>query len=344
MRLAHALERSATLAIRLPTFLWSLFLLYFSLPIFSFTFHLRWLSWKQRGDVLGWAHGMKAFYGFKVLQVHPERRLFTGKCIYLCNHRSWADFMVDQYVTQGRTLFMSRWAVAYVFPLFMVPMWFVRAVLLFKRGSIADKVAFNAWIDREWEKSTQTALGVYPEGHRSTTGESLPLKRGMLHYAFDRKIPVQVVIGANKEHILSEKKMIVGFGRTVKVGYSEVLFPERFSDFQSFMSAVQSTWDSEWLEVMGADDAHDAHLPELEEPVPYRDTDPVNFFKLLLICPAEVAFFAYLMRWWIKVVLGGLWTWTAPYSAVVFGALSAWILTSFGNALWWRETTSRKQR
>ncbi len=55
--------------IRLPTFLWSLFLLYFSLPIFSVTCHLRWLKWRNRGDVLGWAQGMKAFYGFKVLQV-----------------------------------------------------------------------------------------------------------------------------------------------------------------------------------------------------------------------------------------------------------------------------------
>ena len=48
--------------------------------------------------------------------------------------------MVDQYVTEGRTLFMSRWAVAYVFPLFMIPMWIVRAVLIFKRGAVANKV------------------------------------------------------------------------------------------------------------------------------------------------------------------------------------------------------------
>lgn len=79
---------------------------------------------------------------------------------------------------------------------------------------------FNKWIDQEWEKSPQTALGIYPEGHRSTDGKSLPLKRGMLHYAYDRKIPVQVVIGGNKEAILSEKKFLVGFGQTVSVGYS----------------------------------------------------------------------------------------------------------------------------
>ena len=127
----------------------------FSLPLFSITFHLRyvltdldrrpplapadirspsllarrWLRWSRRNDVLGWAQGMKAFYGFKVLHVNPSRRLYTGKCVYLwcvelartpqvgtslalahssssssffSNHRSWADFMVDQYVTQVR--------------------------------------------------------------------------------------------------------------------------------------------------------------------------------------------------------------------------------------------------
>ena len=130
----------------------------FSLPLFSITFHLRyvlsdldlrplapadirwpsspsllarrWLRWSRRNDVLGWAQGMKAFYGFKVLHVNPSRRLYSGKCVYLwcvelartpqvgtslalahsssssssffSNPRSWADFMVDQYVTQVR--------------------------------------------------------------------------------------------------------------------------------------------------------------------------------------------------------------------------------------------------
>lgn len=56
-----------------------------------------------------------------------------------CNHRSWADFMVDQYVTEGRGLFLSRWAVMFVFPFMMSGMRSIRCVILFKRGSIADK-------------------------------------------------------------------------------------------------------------------------------------------------------------------------------------------------------------
>lgn len=55
-----------------------------------------------------------------------------------CNHRSWADFMVDQYVTEGRTVFFGRWAVAAAFPLVLIPLRAIRCAILFKRRHIAD--------------------------------------------------------------------------------------------------------------------------------------------------------------------------------------------------------------
>jgi 1-acyl-sn-glycerol-3-phosphate acyltransferase len=36
---------------------------------------------------------------------------------------------------------------------------------------------------------------IYPEGHRSTRPRPLALKRGMLHYAYSRKLPLQVGAG-----------------------------------------------------------------------------------------------------------------------------------------------------
>ena len=42
--------------------------------------------------------------------------------------------MVDQYVTEGRAMFMSRLAVIWVFPLFMMGIAAIRSVILFKRG------------------------------------------------------------------------------------------------------------------------------------------------------------------------------------------------------------------
>ena len=63
-------------------------------------------------------------------------------------------------------------------------------------------------------------------GHRSTKVHSLPLRRGMLHYAYSRRVPVQIVITANKEAVISEKDMSAHFGQTLVVGYSEVINPE----------------------------------------------------------------------------------------------------------------------
>ncbi len=63
-------------------------------------------------------------------------------------------------------------------------------------------------------------------GHRSTAVQSLPLRRGMLHYAYSRQMPVQIVITAGKEAVISEKDMAAHFGQTLLVGYSEVLHPK----------------------------------------------------------------------------------------------------------------------
>lgn len=60
-------------------------------------------------------------------------------------------------------------------------------------------------------------------GHRSTRGEPLPLRRGMLHYAYSRRLPVQIVITDGKEAVISEKDMSAHFGQTLLVGYSDVI-------------------------------------------------------------------------------------------------------------------------
>lgn len=59
-------------------------------------------------------------------------------------------------------------------------------------------------------------------GHRSTRPTSLPLKRGMMHYGFSRKLPVQLIITRGKEDVMSEKAGTVHFGTTLATGYSQV--------------------------------------------------------------------------------------------------------------------------
>lgn len=54
---------------------------------------------------------------------------------------------------------------------------------------------FYQWIDYRFEHSYRPNLLVYPEGHRmSDSGEPGKLKRGMISYAYKRKLDVQIGI------------------------------------------------------------------------------------------------------------------------------------------------------
>ncbi|KAL4523123.1 hypothetical protein Ndes2526B_g07934 [Nannochloris sp. 'desiccata'] len=313
-------------AMRWPPFLFSVFCLYWSVSILAITYRIKWLNFrKRRNDVLAWCKGMKEIHKFTVLRV-GSRELYRETCMYLCNHRSWADFMVDQYVTEGRSLFMSRWAVLPVFPLFMAPMRAIRCVILFKRGSIADVDGFNKWIDTQFADSPQTGLAIYPEGHRSTHGESLPLKRGMLKYAYTRKLPVQIVIGGNKESILSERHRTARFHQTVAVGFSEVLKPEEYDDFEIFMQKVQATWDKEWNEVFTANLEGLPVLPEVPEP---QFDYPIDISIMMAIfAPLNILIAAWAARFTWRLV-AAVMVLMGPLQWPVAGLVVAYIVASF---------------
>lgn len=330
------LPSGIALALRWPPFLFSIFCMYWSVAILGITYKLKWLNFtRKRNDVLAWAKGMKELHKFTVLKV-GKRELYRKKCMYLCNHRSWADLMVDQYVTEGRSLFMSRWAVMPVFPLFMSAIRAIRAVILFKRAKIADIEGFNNWIDTQFDNSPQTALAVYPEGHRSTKGKSLPLKRGMLKYAYTRKLPVQIVIGGNKEAILSEKRQTARLHQTVAVGFSEVLLPEDYPDFEAFMAKLQHTWDHEWNAVFTADWECLPVLPEVEPQFDYPADIKIMMVPITLVNFIVAAWAIRLWYRWTRAVMAmlGPVQWPAAALVVLYVALSFYVYSQPEDALY----------
>jgi hypothetical protein len=55
----------------------------------------------------------------------------------------------------------------------------------------SDFNEFNSWLDKKWKVAPRPHLLVYPEGHRMYDAvKAGELKKGMLRYAYDRKIPV----------------------------------------------------------------------------------------------------------------------------------------------------------
>lgn len=238
----------------LPSFLLSVAVFYWSSTLLQFFYFDTTSMTKPRNDMYAWALLLKRFFRVKVLRYGSTKLYKTDKkpVAYLCNHRSWADFFIDIYLTQGNASLLSRWLVFWVFPVFMTSARILCGILLFKRGHIVDKKKFNEWLDSSLAKSQVPGLLVYPEGHRSTKPTSLPLKRGMLHYIHSRKMPVQIIISCGKEVVMSEKLMSAAWGKTVVTSFSEPIFSEG-KEFEAFAAEINSVWDKMWKEVYAAD-------------------------------------------------------------------------------------------
>lgn len=199
------------------------------------------------------------FFGIKIKQLGPHGLHKGGRCVYLCNHRSWADFFIDVFLTQGLAAPMSRTLVYYVFPFFMSSVLILQGVILFKRNAVHDKEKFNRWLDAKLEASIVPSLLVFPEGTRSTRATSLPLKRGMLHYAHSRGLPVQVIITRGKEEVLSEKKLKAGLWPVLVTSFGPLIKSEGV-EFEAFAAEVKKTWDQMWNDVYSS--SHSS-LPDL---------------------------------------------------------------------------------
>jgi 1-acyl-sn-glycerol-3-phosphate acyltransferase len=234
-----------------PAFLFAFFVLYWSLaltcllgrmPIFRFR--------GRRDDMYQWAKFNVQFFGASMRLV-GERLLYRTEepIIYLHNHRSWADFFLDMYVTEGRAAPLSRWAVFPVLPIVLTSGVLLRGILFFKRNRVSDKEAFNKWLEARVRAGYIKGLLVYPEGHRSLLPQGLPLKRGMLHFAYSRQWPLQIVITSHKEDLLSEKQLVARWNARLAIGFSDVIKPADFATFDDFVAAIQNIWDATWQSV-----------------------------------------------------------------------------------------------
>lgn len=250
------------LVLKLPAFLLAVYVMYWSLPLSNLLLFIK--AWKligDRNDIFRWCQFLVRAFGIKVRKCGKQELYRGGACMYLGNHRSWADFFVDAYLTEGRGQMMSRMAVGVVFPMFMLPVTMVRGCICFRRDRVKDKEKFNSWIDACVEASPAPGICMFPEGHRSRLPHSLPLKRGMLNYAYSRKMPVQIVMSAHKELALDEKSYHVRFGSTCVTGYGPLMRTADYASFDEFYAALQAQWQALWVEVFSADPAA---LPELD--------------------------------------------------------------------------------
>ncbi|PNH06587.1 hypothetical protein TSOC_007009 [Tetrabaena socialis] len=73
----------ASKALGLPSFLFSVFVFYWSLPIFAVLYRIRFASAGKRNDMLDWARALVGFFGVTVLKQGELSLYRAGPCLYL---------------------------------------------------------------------------------------------------------------------------------------------------------------------------------------------------------------------------------------------------------------------
>jgi len=173
------------------------------------------------------------------------------KGFILANHRSWADFCLDQYTARasilGRRLaFYSVWCLTLFFRS-------ENRCVAFVRGKDSRRDIYEKCV-KHIQKSEYKRIVIFPEGTRLsyTTLNSADdvkkyLKYGLLKEIYcDARFPVQIMISSNKEVVFNEKTMTINYGVQVKTHISKPIWPNDFKTDTEFYDAIACQWYKSW--------------------------------------------------------------------------------------------------
>eukprot|EP00388_Colpodella_angusta_P037586 GDKK01041996.1.p1 GENE.GDKK01041996.1~~GDKK01041996.1.p1 ORF type:complete len:296 (+),score=46.13 GDKK01041996.1:52-939(+) len=158
-----------------------------------------------------WSTTVMKRYGAGFFRTKNSQGLVTDRqIIYLVNHQGMADFTTHDIVTNHNSNFLSRLIIGVAFPMSYVCTMKYNSLWLFRRGGNVQKLL--KWIDDQWldPRLRRRGLIVYPEGTRSGSDTGVgKMKLGMIKYAYQRRIPVQMVLTKGQLDIFNENTKTV---------------------------------------------------------------------------------------------------------------------------------------
>lgn len=185
------------------------------------------------------------FSNCKLYRTSQDKVSHSKNIIYFSNHRSWADFIIDNVITEYCSKFVSRIEVAYILPLCV----YINGYLLFDKMIFFKRGKTNI---SEFEKlikyhqvnnKSGNDILVYPEGtRRSGLNYACDLKKGLVYYAYKENCPIQFIISKNKEKFLNEKTLTAEQNVNVFVHYSGVYYPDvtKYKSMQEYYEFINT--------------------------------------------------------------------------------------------------------
>lgn len=267
-----------------------LFLIYFIFfqiaPLFTFFLSFFQLFFYNINIPHIWSKICIKFAGCKLFLIDSSHELYnhpTKRCIYLPNHRDIYDFPIDTYLTEGNSMFISRYLLKFVFPIQYIMSYITKNTFYFKKNVIHDKIGFNKKIYNALNESNCRNLIIYPEGLRRREDTLFSIKKGATHIAWTYNMCIQIIITKNKEHIINLQALTSQYGVNLYCYRSEVINPEYFSSFEEFNSYVTVIWEDSWKKMYECREIDFIYKPLTVKP--YNVKYSKTFFILYNILP-----------------------------------------------------------
>jgi 1-acyl-sn-glycerol-3-phosphate acyltransferase len=204
----------------------------------------------------------------KMYRTSQDKVSHSKHIIYLSNHRSWADFFIDNAVTEYCSKFVSRIEVAYILPLYVYICGHLITdlIIFFKRGKTSISEFEKLIKQNQLNNKSGNDIFVYPEGtRRSGLDYACDLKKGLIYYAYKENCPIQFIISKNKEKFLNEKRLTAEKNVNVFVHYSHVYYPDvtKYRSMQEFYDFINAEWKTTFDTVYSTD--HESKIHEYEQ-------------------------------------------------------------------------------
>jgi 1-acyl-sn-glycerol-3-phosphate acyltransferase len=218
----------------------------------------------------------------KLYRISENKISHSKNIIYFSNHRSSADFIIDNIVTEYCSKFISRMLTAYVLPLYSyISGYLLMDVMIFFRRGKTTIDEFEKLIKHnQMNNLSGNDILVYPEGTRRPGQDyACDLKKGLIYYAYKENCPIQFIISKNKEKLLNEKKLTVEKNVNIFVHYSHVYYPDytKYKSMQEFYDYMNTEWKTTFDAVYDPDANYESNIYKYEE-IDFKKIHDDNYY------------------------------------------------------------------
>jgi hypothetical protein len=228
-----------------------IFLVGFIYPIISI-FNLN--NYTKKDIIFNANNLLKKWIGYNIYIISKNKLITKKDIIYLSNHVSFGDFFIDSIITNNSSKFVSRYNIVILFPLYYLISLITNSAIFFKRSNITNMMTFFKWINSIRKSDIYNNILVYPEGlRRPYSIYPIGLKKGFIYYSFDYNLPIQIIHTCNKETIINESLLSIGFKNSIFVYYGEEINPVDYKkknySREQYYNYIQKSWNKIWFKV-----------------------------------------------------------------------------------------------